>query len=178
MGRPLSSASDSVPDEQRIRGSACVLMPTIPVGLLLLATSLGFIGAPSEPARADVEFRHALDNSPLEVKPRPNEVETPAVKEFKASGKNPYGGDEAALPEGKKLYLANCQACHLPDGSGRLGPSLISDNWIRERAATDVGMFEIIYGGSSGAMQSFARRGMTQNQMLKIIAYVRSLKKP
>ena len=33
-------------------------------------------------------------------------------------------------------------------------------------------MFEILYGGASGAMQSFARRGMTQDQMLKIIAYV------
>ncbi len=125
-----------------------------------------------------VVFRHALDNSPLEVKPRPNEVETEAVKEFKATGKNAYSANEAALAEGKKLYLPNCQACHLPDGSGRLGPSIIGDKWIRERAATDVGMFEIIYGGASGAMQSFHRRGMTQDQMLKIIAYVRSLKKP
>jgi cytochrome c-L len=149
----------------------------IPLSLFLLAAPLLLAGATSKLAQADIEFRHALDNSPLEIKPRPNEVETEAVKEFKASGKNRYGGDEAALAEGKKLYLANCQACHLPDGSGRLGPSLIGDGWIRERAATDVGMFEIIYGGSSGAMQSFARRGMTQDQMLKIIAYVRSLKK-
>jgi cytochrome c-L len=148
----------------------------IPLSLFLLAAPLLLVGA-TKLARAEIEFRHALDNSPLEIKPRANEVETEAVKEFKASGKNQYGGDEAALTEGKKLYLANCQACHLPDGSGRLGPSLISNTWIRERAATDIGMFEIIYGGSSGAMQSFARRGMTQDQMLKIIAYVRSLKK-
>ena len=147
------------------------------LGLLLMTASLALIGITSRPVRAEVQFKHALDNSPLEVKPRANEVETEDVKEFKATGKNRYSGDEAALTEGRKLYLANCQACHLPDGSGRLGPSLISDNWVRERAATDVGMFEIIYGGSSGAMQSFARRGMTQDQMLKIIAYVRSLKK-
>jgi cytochrome c-L len=38
-------------------------------------------------------------------------------------------------------------------------------------------MFEIIYGGASGAMQSFARRGLTQDQILRIMAYVRSLKK-
>jgi cytochrome c-L len=72
----------------------------------------------------------------------------------------------------------NCQACHLPDGSGRIGSTLIADTWKHERAATDVGMFEILYGGASGAMQSFSRRGMTQDQMLKVIAYVRSLKKP
>ncbi len=130
--------------------------------------------ARSEP----IVFRHVLDNSPLEVKPRPNEVETDAVKGFKESGKNPYAGDDAALADGKKIYQANCQACHLPDGSGRIGPSLIDNSWKYERVATDVGLFEIIYGGASGAMQSFARRGMAQDQMLKVMAYVRSLKKP
>lgn len=133
----------------------------------------GSLGAAAEP----VVFRHALDNSPLEVKPRPNEVETEAVKAFKDTGKNPYLGDEQALAEGRKLYQANCQACHQANGSGGMGPSLIGDKWLYERAATDVGMFEIVYGGASGAMQSFARRGMTQDQMLKVIAYVRSLKK-
>ncbi len=138
---------------------------------------LALFGLATSPLQAEIVFRHALDNSVLDVKPRPNEVETEAVKEFKATGKNPYIGDGKALADGKKLYQANCQACHLPDGSGRMGPSLIADNWIRERAVTDVGMFEIIYGGASGAMQSFARRGMTQDEMLRIMAYVRSLKK-
>lgn len=131
-------------------------------------------GAMAEP----IVFRHALDNSPLEVKPRPNEVETEAVKSFKETGKNPYLGDEKALAEGRTLYQSQCQVCHQADGSGKMGPSLIGDKWVHERAATDVGMFEILYGGASGAMQSFARRGMTQDQMLKVIAYVRSLKKP
>jgi cytochrome c-L len=131
----------------------------------------------ASPVLGDIAFRHALDNSPLEVKPRPNEVETEAVKSFKATGTNPYRDQEAALAQGKRLYDANCQSCHLKDGSGRLGPTLIGNTWVRERAATDVGMFEIIYGGAAGAMQSFARRGMSQDDMLKIIAYVRSLKK-
>jgi cytochrome c-L len=134
-------------------------------------------GAATAPAQAEIVFRHALDNSVLQVKPQSNEVETEAVKEFKATGKNPYQGNGQALAGGKTLYEENCQACHLPDGSGRMGPSLINGNWVRERAATDVGMFEIIYGGASGAMQSFARRGMTQDEMLRVIAYVRSLKK-
>lgn len=124
-----------------------------------------------------IVFRHALDNSQLDIQPRPNEVETEAVKSFKETGKDPYVGDEQALAEGKKLYQVNCQACHLSDGSGRIGPSLIDDTSKYPRGTTDVGMFEILYGGASGAMQSFARRGMTQDQMLKVIAYVRSLKK-
>ena len=139
--------------------------------------ALALFASTACPLRAEIVFHHALDNSVLEVKPRPNEVETEAVKEFKATGKNVYVGQEQALADGRKLYQANCQACHVPDGSGRIGPSLIGDSWVRERAAHDLGMFEVIYGGSSGAMQSFARRGMTQDEMLRIIAYVRSLKK-
>jgi cytochrome c-L len=145
-------------------------------GRLWLVLAVALVGVPGA-VQAEVQFRHALDDSPLAVKPQPGEVETDAVKTFKQSGENPYLGNEQALAEGKKLYVQNCQACHLPDGSGRMGPSLISDKWIRERAATDVGMFEIIYGGASGAMQSFARRGLTQDQILRVIAYVRSLKK-
>jgi cytochrome c-L len=38
-------------------------------------------------------------------------------------------------------------------------------------------MFEVIYGGASGVMPSWSKRGMTQDEMLEIIAYVRSLKK-
>jgi cytochrome c-L len=139
--------------------------------------ALALFASAACPLRAEIVFHHALDNSMLDVKPRPNEVETEAVKEFKATGKNVYVGQAQAVADGRKLYQANCQTCHLPDGSGRIGPSLIGDAWVRERAATDVGMFEIIYGGASGAMQSFARRGMSQDEMLRIIAYVRSLKK-
>lgn len=139
------------------------------------AVTVSFLAA--FPVAGQVTFRHALDNSPLEIKPRPNEVETEAVKTFKQTGQNPYSGQEAALAAGRKLYETHCQSCHLKDGSGRLGPSLIGDDWIRERSVNDVGMFEVIYGGASGAMQSFARRGMAQDDMLKIIAYVRSLKK-
>jgi|SRR5215213_3413288 cytochrome c-L len=149
-----------------------VASPLRLVGFCLAWAALG-AGVNAEP----IVFRHALDNSQLDIQPRPNEVETEAVKSFKETGKDPYVGDEQALAEGKKLYQVNCQACHLSDGSGRIGPSLIDDTSKYPRGTTDVGMFEILYGGASGAMQSFARRGMTQDQMLKVIAYVRSLKK-
>lgn len=124
-----------------------------------------------------IEFKNALTNAPLAVKPKTGEVETDAVKSFKETGENPYNGDAAALEAGKKLYTIHCVACHLPDGTGRIGPNLIDDTVVRERVGTDVGLFEIIYGGGSGAMQSFHRRGMVQDDMLKIMAYVRSLKK-
>jgi cytochrome c-L len=139
------------------------------VGLALAAMPIA--------AGAAIVFRHVLDDSPLDVKPLPKEIETEAVKSFKQDGNNPYNGDAAALDEGKTLYRAHCQACHLPDGSGRIGPSLIDGVWKYPRTATDVGLFEVIYAGAAGAMQSFARRGMHQDQRLKAMAYVRSLKK-
>jgi cytochrome c-L len=124
-----------------------------------------------------VEFRHALDGSPLNLAPLPGEELTPAVKSFHETGVNPYKGNPEALAKGKELYETYCHVCHLPDGSGKMGPSLISDTPVLPRAGTDVGKFEIIHSGASGAMSSFSRRGLTQDQILSIIAYVHSLKK-
>src|SRR4051812_23795089 len=97
------------------------LRPMI-LGVAYVSAGIGSIAEP-------MVFRHVLDNSPLDVKARPNEVETEAVRRFKETGKNPYNGDEAALADGKGLYERDCQACHLPNGSGRIGPTLIANEW-------------------------------------------------
>jgi len=122
------------------------------------------------------QFTSPLDNSPLEIKLLPGEKITEAVQKFYDTGEDPYKGDAQAVAEGKELYNTNCQACHLPDGSGRIGPSLIGDSHRYPRFTADKGMFEIIYGGGTGAMQPFGKR-LTQDQILQVMAYVRSLKK-
>jgi cytochrome c-L len=122
------------------------------------------------------QFTSALDDSPLEIKLLPDEKITDGVQKFYNTGEDPYKGDAPALAEGKELYDTFCQACHLPDGSGRIGPSLIGDTHHYPRFTTDKGIFEIVYGGGAGAMQPFGKR-LTQDQILHIIAYVRSLKK-
>ena len=45
-----------------------------------------------------------------------------------------------------------------------------------QRVANDVGMFEVIYGGASGAMQAFGNR-LTQDEILKMMAFIDSIKK-
>ncbi|WP_439542907.1 c-type cytochrome [Hyphomicrobium sp.] len=129
------------------------------------------------PALADIEFRHALDDSVLDMAPIKGEEITEAVKSFRKDGVNPYTGNAEALAAGKTLYEDNCQACHLDDGRGGMGPSLIDEVYVNSRANTDVGIFEIIHSGASGAMRSFSERGVTQDQILKLIAYIHTLKK-
>jgi cytochrome c-L len=125
---------------------------------------------------AAIAFRHIAFGTPLDVTPRPGETPSEAVKAFHETGQNPYVGDASAREDGKRLYEAWCQSCHLPDGSGRIGPSLIGPQHIYERTATDVGLFETIFGGALGAMQSFRDR-MTQDEILRLGAYVESLRR-
>jgi cytochrome c-L len=144
-----------------------------PVAGLVLAVATAV--APGGVAAA-IAFRHIAFGTPLDVTPRPGEAVTDAVRRFHESGRNAYVGDATALEDGKRLYETWCQSCHMPDGSGRIGPSLLGPQHIHERTATDVGLFEAVFGGSLGAMQSFRDR-LTQDEILRINAYVRSLRK-
>jgi cytochrome c-L len=117
-------------------------------------------------------FTHVLTGDPLPLF-RPDEEITPAVKSFHCTGENPYNGDETKIAQGKKLF-ALCAGCHLPDGTGRMGPNIVDDAHKYDRVATEHGEFEVIYGGAAGAMQAFGKR-FDQDEILKIMAYVNTL---
>src|SRR5947208_10952317 len=72
---------------------------------------IGFSGIVGlSPASADdlSDFKSPLDNSPMTFQLQTGEVETPAVKNFKATGVNEYRNNADAIAEGKTLYAANC----------------------------------------------------------------------
>jgi cytochrome c-L len=132
--------------------------------------------SPAPALSQEQEFHHVFDNSKLDVSAKPNEQFTEAVREFHRTGQNPYSGKPEAIAEGKQFYGQFCQACHMPDGSGGMGASLIGDKHIYPRITTDKGWFEVVFGGASGAMQPFGLR-MSQDQILRVMAYVRTLMK-
>src|SRR5438128_1301571 len=64
----------------------------------------------------------------------PKAGDTPAVKQFKESGKNPYYQDPKAIAEGFKLARASaCTHCHGESLGGLIGPSLTNGNWRHDR---------------------------------------------
>jgi cytochrome c-L len=161
--------SSSVSSANRAcRANPWIFLPVMMMGVCGFGA---LAGAADQPA-----FTSAIDDSPLPIKLLPNEIVTDAVKKFYETGDDPYKGDPAALGDGKKIYTQWCQTCHMPDGSGRIGPSFLGETHHYPRFTTDKGMFEIIYGGATGAMQGFGNR-LTQDQILHVMAYVRSLKK-
>jgi cytochrome c-L len=142
-------------------------------GLLVVLAAPGPVAG--DAAEDGVQLLDPLTNEPLALTQRPEQAITPAVEQFHATGENPYGGDAQAIAEGERLYKRWCASCHLPDGSGRIGPSLNDDQWKYPRGATPVGRFEIIYAGGAGAMQAFGNR-LDQDQILKLIAFVDTLR--
>jgi cytochrome c(L) len=122
------------------------------------------------------QFLHPLDNRPVALNMHPNETLTDAVKTFQRTGNNPYKGNRPAIDAGSKVYAQWCASCHLQNATGRMGSSLVDDQYTYPRVKTDIGTFEVIYAGASGAMQSFGNR-ITQDDILKIMAYVSSLRR-
>jgi cytochrome c-L len=153
-----------------------VALVTVCVGLLAGgALAQAQNDEPERDAEGDIVFLHALDNQPIDFTFRPDQEITPAVEQFHKTAENAYSGDPAAIEAGEKLYARLCQACHLGDGSGRIGPNLVGDNPKRARTGTERGRFEIIYAGGAGAMQAFGQR-LDQDQILQVMAFLEVLR--
>ncbi len=118
-----------------------------------------------------------MDNSPLDVTPKPGETLTEAVQEFRKTGQNSVQRQSRRRsPKARSSMRPTARCAICPTGPAAWGASLIGDKHVHERITNDVGLFEVIFGGASGAMQPFRKR-MTQDEILKVMAYLRTLMK-
>lgn len=110
--------------------------------------------------------------------------ETPAAKEFLATGKNPYIGNAEAIAKGKKVFgLYSCTQCHGPEAGGQVGPGLVGPTFKYPKDATNKGMFETVWHGTNGGMggkgigimdPSDPKNGVTTDELLQVIAWIRT----
>jgi cytochrome c(L) len=90
--------------------------------------------------------------------------------------KNPYTGDAQAIEEGHQLFLDNgCYSCHGHHAEGGMGPSLTGagNRWIYK--PTDTTLFRTISNGREGTNMAPWKDTLSQDQIWKIIAFIRSL---
>jgi len=127
-----------------------------------------------------IDFVKTTDGSKIEF-PEQAFAGTDAEKEFLSTGKNPYVGDAEAIKTGKKRYnLWSCTQCHGPTAKGQVGPGLTGPNYNYAKDATNKGMFETIWNGTNNGMGAKGwglmspEDGLTVDELLKIIAFVRS----
>ena len=87
---------------------------------------------------------------------------------------NPFTGNPAAILEGRSLYQQNgCSACHGVMGGGGMGVTLIDDVW--KFGSTDETLFKLIKGEIPESTMPKVWTGLEDEQVWKIIAYIRSL---
>lgn len=123
---------------------------------------------------AEITLRHALTGEQLDMSFAKKGGNTDKFKQFMETGKNPYNSDEEAIKKGESLYMTGCSGCHGHEAEGKLGPGLADDYWTYPRAATDQGLFEILFGGANGMMGP-QYVNFSTDDMLHIMAFLRHI---
>ncbi len=87
---------------------------------------------------------------------------------------NPYMGVETAIAEGEETWNTVCAACHKPDGTGLVGPSLVDPYW--KYGETDEAKFVSVSEGRPLGMPPWGAQLGTE-KIWKTLAYLETLPK-
>ena len=87
---------------------------------------------------------------------------------------NPYRGDAVALAAGQETWVAICAACHKPDGSGLVGPSLVDPYW--KYGDDDAALYETVSEGRPEGMPPWAAQ-LGSEKIWQVLAYMETLPK-
>ena len=140
--------------------------------LMIVADTTGFAGSSSASPQASPD-RAAQAPRPADrpVGPLPG----PGERRLQPMA-NPYGGDEAALQQGRRFFVAyNCAGCHGDHGGGGMGPSLRDEAWIY--GGSDADIADSILEGRAYGMPAWGRM-LTQEQVWQIAAYLKAMRTP
>ena len=88
-----------------------------------------------------------------------------------------YMDDQSSLDEGKSMFRGLCSGCHGGSARGGKGPNLTDDRWLHGDG-TDISFASIIVKGVPGTTMKKLGESLKEEQIAKIIAYIRSLAKP
>ncbi len=87
---------------------------------------------------------------------------------------NPYTGNEEAIKAGEKLFVTyGCSGCHGLGGGGGMGHPLTDDVW--KHGGDDATLMLLIKGELAGSTMPKFGQTLDEDQIWKLIAYVRSL---
>jgi cytochrome c oxidase cbb3-type subunit 3 len=82
--------------------------------------------------------------------------------------------DATSLEAGKKIFLANCAACHTADGGGMIGPNLTDEYWILGGGIKNV-FHTVTNGGRPGKGMIAWKNSFRPTQIQQVASYVLSL---
>lgn len=141
-------------------------------GLVSLVEAMVAAAGPELVGLAEIDTdAFALEFTPFVASPASEKQPANATAELV----NPFHGDEAAIAEGQRLWMASqCFACHGTRGGGGMGPSLVDGRW--RYGGDDASVFRTIKEGTDQGMPAW-RDHLTDEQIWKIIAFIRSLEK-
>lgn len=158
---------------QILSSTSTLASGTLFVLSLLVASQAALAG------NSQVKLEDTKNGSPLKVN-----ADSEQAKQFLATGKNPYIGNQQAIAQGKKLFqLYSCTQCHGSQAQGQTAGGLTGPKFAHAKSATDEGMFEIIWAGTNGGMSGKGKgimdpnnheNGLSADEVLKVIAWIRS----
>ena len=99
-----------------------------------------------------------------------------ALAQEKPPKLNPYTGNDEAIKEGDKMYvLYGCSGCHGRGGGGGMGIPIIDEAW--KYGGDDATLMKLIKGDIAESPMPKFGQTLSEEQIWKIIAYIRSIYK-
>jgi cytochrome c oxidase cbb3-type subunit 3 len=100
------------------------------------------------------------------------EAKYAALRAQQVPSSNPYRGDAAAIAKGAEVWNQICVACHLPQGTGLVGPSLVDGYW--KYGNSDAELFRTVSEGRPLGMPPWGA-ALGSEKIWQVLAFVETL---